>query len=232
MSSVITAIVYLWLGCSQLQQYLRNKRVATELGRKRPSCLVYVTDIRGQEWPSSLGDSVTLSVIQRASILTAAAVLPFVPTAVAAGPQSTTVVVQEAKVGLDKYVGATELSDAELADLLKLVGFEGKSLKMAWAIVKRESRGHPLSHNVSSATGDNSYGLFQINMIGSLGDIRREKFGIKTDAELLDPVANAKAAYYMSAHGTNFGSWGLGPDAYDGNSSEPAVTAWLIQYPS
>jgi len=142
-----------------------------------------------------------------------------------------TVVSAPEKVGLDKYVGAKELSPTELVDLLSLVGFKGKSLKLAWAITMRESRGHPLSHNDSKYSGDNSYGLFQINMLGSLGADRREKFGIQTNAELFDPVTNAKAAFYMSARGTNFGSWGLGPDAYDGTASETAVTNWLDDFP-
>jgi len=132
---------------------------------------------------------------------------------------------------LDKYRDMTEFSPTDLADMLELVGFEGKSLKTAWAVVMRESRGHSTSHNKTSSTGDNSYGLFQINMIGSLGDIRREKFGIKSNAELLDPVTNAQAALYMTNRGTNFGSWGLGPDAYDGTPSEQAVTIWLSEFP-
>lgn len=132
---------------------------------------------------------------------------------------------------LDKYRGATELSPTELADLLELVGFKGSSLKLAWAVVMRESRGHPTSHYTSKYTGDNSYGLFQINMLGSLGEIRREKFGIKSNAELLDPVTNAQAAFYMTNHGKDFGSWGLGSNAYDGTSSEPAVTVWLDDFP-
>ena len=134
-------------------------------------------------------------------------------------------------LGIDQYSGATELTALELKDLLSLAGFKGYSLKLAWSIVMRESRGHPLSHNTSKYSGDNSYGLFQINMLGSLGADRRDKFGIKNNSELLDPVVNAKAAFYMSAHGTNFGSWGLGPDAYDGTPSEPAVTAWLDNFP-
>ena len=138
---------------------------------------------------------------------------------------------QPVKVGLEAYKGAKELSPTELVDLLHLVGFEGKSLKLAWAITMRESRGHPLSHNTSKYSGDNSYGLFQINMLGSLGADRREKFGIKSNSELLDPVTNAKAAFYMSAHGTDWGSWGLGPNAYDGTASEPAVTMWLDDFP-
>jgi hypothetical protein len=68
-------------------------------------------------------------------------------------------------------------------------------------------------------------------MLGYLGEDRREKFGIKSNAELFDPVTNAQAAFYMTSRGKNFGSWGLGPDAYDGTASEPAVTVWLKDFP-
>jgi hypothetical protein len=132
---------------------------------------------------------------------------------------------------LDKYREMTKFSPTDLADMLELVGFKGSSLKTAWAVVMRESRGNSDSHNKTSSTGDNSYGLFQINMIGNLGEDRREKFGIKSNAELLDPVTNAQAAFYMTNRGTNFGSWGLGPDAYDGTSSESAVTDWFDDFP-
>jgi len=132
---------------------------------------------------------------------------------------------------LDKYREMTKFSPTDLADMLELVGFEGYSLKLAWAVVMRESRGNSGSHNKTSSTGDNSYGLFQINMLGSLGEDRREKFGIKSNAELFDPVTNAQAAFYMTSRGKNFGSWGLGPDAYDGTSSESAVTDWLDKFP-
>lgn len=132
---------------------------------------------------------------------------------------------------LDKYRGATNLTDSELKDLLSLVGFEGNNLKVAWSVVMKESRGNPDSHNKTTATGDNSYGLFQINMIGDLGAIRREKFGITKDAELLDPVTNAQAAYYMTGRGTNWSSWGYGPGAYDGTPSEPGITIWFDDFP-
>ena len=130
---------------------------------------------------------------------------------------------------------AKELTSYELVELLAAVGFEGKALKTAWAVAMRESRGHPTSHNTNAKTGDNSYGLFQINMIGSLGVDRLAKFqdkvGITKMADLLDPVANAKAAYYMTDGGKDWGSWGLGPNAYDGSAAEPAVTLWVVQYP-
>lgn len=172
---------------------------------------------------------------EKVFILGLAAALPFLTSA---NSQADIVIDGETAViqvpvltGLDTYSGATELTALELKDLLSLVGFKGYSLKLAWSIAMRESRGHPLSHNTSKYSGDNSYGLFQINMLGYLGADRRDKFGIKNNNELLDPVVNAKAAFYMSTHGTNFGSWGLGPDAYDGTSSEPAVTAWLDNFP-
>jgi hypothetical protein len=132
---------------------------------------------------------------------------------------------------LDKYREMTKFSPTDLADMLKLVGFKGNSLKTAWAVVMRESRGNSNSHNKTSSTGDNSYGLFQINMIGNLGEIRKEKFGIKSNAELLDPVTNAQAAFYMTNRGKDFGSWGLGSNAYDGTSSESAVTDWFDDFP-
>ena len=131
---------------------------------------------------------------------------------------------------LEVIRSSKELTGEQLTYLLKEVGFKGHALKTAWAVVMRESRAHPRSHNKNANTGDNSYGLFQINMLGSLGADRREKFGILKDAELFDPPVNAKAAYYMTARGTNWGSWGLGPDAYDGTAHEPAVTVWFDDF--
>jgi len=55
---------------------------------------------------------------------------------------------------LEKYENATSLSDKDLKNLLKLVGFEGKNLKEAWAIAKKESNGRPFAFNGNSETGD------------------------------------------------------------------------------
>jgi hypothetical protein len=136
---------------------------------------------------------------------------------------------------LVKYKNAQELTSQELVELLAAVGFEGKALKTAWAVAMRESRGHPTSHNKNASTGDNSYGLFQINMIGTMGVERlaklQDKVGIVKAADLLNPVANVKAAYYMTDGGKDWGSWGLGPNAYDGSAAEPAVSLWIAQYP-
>ncbi len=131
---------------------------------------------------------------------------------------------------------AKQLDPYELIEVLTAAGFEGKALKTAWAVVMRESRGRPVAHNKNANTGDNSYGLFQINMIGGLGVDRLAKFqdkiGITKVTDLFNPIENAKAAYYMTAGGKDWGSWGLGPNAYDGDSIEPAVTKWYAEFPA
>ena len=66
------------------------------------------------------------------------------------------------------YSSSEMLTDQKLKLLLETVGFEGLGLKKAWSIAKRESNGRPLAYNGNRKTGDNSYGLFQINMIGKL----------------------------------------------------------------
>jgi hypothetical protein len=123
------------------------------------------------------------------------------------------------------------LEPEELKELLQAVGFEGQALKLAWGIVMRESRGGPTSHNGNSDTGDNSYGLFQINMIGGLGADRREKYGLTTNEELFNPVANARIAFLMSGGGEDFGAWGVGKNAYNGGKVGD-LYSWVAKFPS
>ena len=132
---------------------------------------------------------------------------------------------------LVKYKGAKTLTDGQLIELLGAVGFKGKQLKVAWAVTKKESGGRPVAHNGNTGTGDNSYGLFQINMIGSLGADRREKFGLETNNQLFDPVTNAQVAFHMTKGGTDWGSWGLGPNAYDGTAHEHKITELMSEFP-
>lgn len=120
------------------------------------------------------------------------------------------------------------LGEIELKNLLKLVGFEGQALKTAWAIVMTESNGRPKAHNGNASTGDNSYGLFQINMIGSLGEARRAKYELKSNDDLFDPVTNATIAYQMSAGGTDFSAWKV--RGY--NQGSERFRTFLTEYPS
>jgi hypothetical protein len=106
------------------------------------------------------------------------------------------------------YARNEQLSPVDLRDMLSSVGFHGEALVQAWAVAMKESTGRPRSHNKNSDTGDNSYGLFQINMIGSLGPARLEKYGLESNRDLFDPVRNAKIAYQMSNGGKNWSAWG------------------------
>lgn len=100
-----------------------------------------------------------------------------------------------------------QLSNSELIAVLKSVGFDGYGLKMAWAIVKAESTMRPYAHNDNPRTGDNSYGLFQINMYRSLEASRQEAYGLENNEELFDPYTNASIAYKISNGGTSWGAW-------------------------
>jgi hypothetical protein len=105
------------------------------------------------------------------------------------------------------YKPSEMLTDKELVTLLKNVGFEGNALKMAWAIAKAESNGRPMAYNGNRNTGDSSYGIFQINMLGTLGTDRKEKFELRSNVLLFDPVINAEITYYMTQGGKNWSSW-------------------------
>ena len=136
---------------------------------------------------------------------------------------------------LDKFRGAKTLTQDELIELLSTVGFKGKALRTAWAVAMKESNGRPVAHNDTVSTGDNSYGIFQVNMIGSLGKDRlalfNEKFGMLKPTELFDPVTNVQVVYYMTQGGTDWSSWGLGPNAYDGTAGEHLITKWEKKFP-
>lgn len=132
---------------------------------------------------------------------------------------------------LEEFRGREEiLEPEELRELLELTGFEGESLRSAWAIVMRESRGKPVAFNGNLDTGDSSYGLFQINMLGYLGRHRAELYELDEYEDLFDPVTNAAVAFKMSEEGTNFGPWCIGPSAYNG-CRVGDYPYWLTQFP-
>ena len=113
------------------------------------------------------------------------------------------------------YKPSEMLTDEELIELLSAVGFEGKALKQAWAIAKSETNARPMAYNGNRKTGDSSYGIFQINMLGQLGIDRKEKFNLRSNVLLFDPVINAEITYYMTDGGQDWSSWSsLGGDRY------------------
>lgn len=122
------------------------------------------------------------------------------------------------------YKPSEMLTDKELIQLLKAVGFEGKALKTAWAIAKTESNARPLAYNGNRNTGDSSYGIFQINMLGKLGIDRKEKFELRSNILLFDPVVNAEITYYMTQGGNDWSSWS--------SMKTGAMKEWLAKFPN
>ena len=119
---------------------------------------------------------------------------------------------------LQKYGGGHMVAAAnESANTSKILatlaaaqaaGFSGDELVTIASIAGRESSWNPAAHNNNAATGDDSYGLYQINMLGSLGAPRRAQFGISSNAQLLDANIASKAAFSLTGGGHNFSPWG------------------------
>jgi hypothetical protein len=125
---------------------------------------------------------------------------------------------------LEKYENAHSLTDSQLVELLKAVGFKGQGLKTAWAVAKAESNGRPFAFNGNTKTGDSSYGIFQINMLGTLGPDRRNKFELDLNAELFSPVKNAEIVYHMTKGGIDWSSWS--------SYNKGAINKWLDKFPN
>ncbi|MDR7193447.1 peptidoglycan-binding protein [Luteimonas terrae] len=118
------------------------------------------------------------------------------------------------------------LDRTQLAQLFHEAGFRGENLVSMVAISMRESTGDPAAFNGNRATGDQSYGLTQINMLDGMGPERREAFGLTSNEQLFDPQTNARVAFELSNNGTDLSPWG----AYRGlantyNTDVPAARA-------
>jgi hypothetical protein len=122
-----------------------------------------------------------------------------------------------------KYKRSEQLAPKELKAILYQAGFRGKNLKEAWAVAMKESTGRPRSQNDNPNTGDYSHGLFQINMIGSLGPARLKQYNLDSNKDLFNPLTNAKIAFHMSNGGKNWSGW---------NGIGSSTTKWFSEYPN
>jgi len=84
---------------------------------------------------------------------------------------------------------------------------EDEAVIMA-AIGMGESSGRPHAHNTEG--GDNSYGLWQINMLDRpgfmMGEERRGQLALDSNEQLFDPIVNGQAAKYIYDM-QGFGAW-------------------------
>ena len=89
---------------------------------------------------------------------------------------------------------AKQITRSQLAGLLRQEGFSEEVIPTFIAISQAESGLNPRALNPDTSTGDYSLGLFQINMLGKMGEERRRQFGLKANEELYDPRTNVRAA--------------------------------------
>lgn len=97
------------------------------------------------------------------------------------------------------------LSYAQIRAYAAAAGAPDPDTAAAVAMAETGGTGNTNSHN--AIPPDNSYGLWQINMLGSMGPDRRKKLGITTNTQLYDPAVNAHAMMMVSGGGTNFSPW-------------------------
>lgn len=94
-----------------------------------------------------------------------------------------------------------------IAGLAYEVGLRGEQAAIAVAITQPESGRDFAKHNDDVSTGDDSWGGWQINMLGGLGPDRRARYGLAANTDLLNPVTNAKVMYGESGGGADFSPW-------------------------
>lgn len=99
----------------------------------------------------------------------------------------------------------TKLSAEQIARHAYEAGFRGQGLTTAVAVALAESGGRTTAHNATPP--DNSYGLWQINMLGALGPDRRHQYHLKSNDQLFDPDTNARVANSISGDGHDFTPW-------------------------
>lgn len=99
----------------------------------------------------------------------------------------------------------SKLSPEQVARHAHDAGFRGQDLTIAVAVALAESGGDPRAHNATPP--DNSYGLWQVNMLGAMGPARRREFGLESNRELFDPAVNARAANRISGDGQSWTPW-------------------------
>lgn len=97
------------------------------------------------------------------------------------------------------------LSQSQIAVYAQSAGLSADRAQIAAAIAMAESGGRTDAHNAQPP--DDSYGLWQINMYGSMGPGRRAQYGISSNEQLYDPAVNARAMAKISNGGSNFTPW-------------------------
>ena len=86
------------------------------------------------------------------------------------------------------------LSKQQIAQLARQAGWPEDKIPFVVGVTGAESDFKPKALNPNASTGDESYGLMQINMLGAMGPERLKAFGLQSKEQLYDPLTNLKAA--------------------------------------
>lgn len=98
------------------------------------------------------------------------------------------------------------LSAKEVGEYAYKAGVTGSlELATAIAVASLESGFNPGS--LADDSDDLSYGLWQINMKGSLGPSRRAQYGLANNQALYDPATNARVMAALSKNGKDWSAW-------------------------
>lgn len=122
-----------------------------------------------------------------------------------AGPISGGGVVQGDFTSKDPLQRAIAAANAAYA-----AGWRGNDLFKIVSIAGRETSWKNI-HAYVPSTGDDSYGLTMINMLGTLGPANRKMFGISSNEELLNPVTAMRASKMIHDQQNKYGgffAWG------------------------
>lgn len=106
-----------------------------------------------------------------------------------------------------------------LARLLHGAGFEGQSLRTAWAVAMRESHGRSLDESSPWYTG--ALGIFQVQTSAHSGK------GWWSRSAMLDPRRQARIVYrHMTNKGRDWSAWGLTRDGRLDASQYGGWSSW------
>ena len=104
------------------------------------------------------------------------------------------------------------LTNAQIAGYARQAGFAENEIPTIVGIANAESSRNPRALNPNRSTGDESYGLMQVNMIDEpgyqLGQERLRQFGLERKDQLYDPLTNMKAAKQIR-DSQGLGAWSV-----------------------
>lgn len=108
----------------------------------------------------------------------------------------------------------TAYTSEQVAQIAYAAGFRGQALVNITGIVKRESGNIPTAHRTDSdparMVGD--LGLAQVNY-SNVATLKKQGI-ISSSADLLDPLKNLQAAFFLSHQGTSWGAWAMGANGW------------------